>query len=200
MTTRYEYYQELKALAREIREKYQLGDCRILPSTLRKILLEEGVDHIDLRPFKNVRGLYISDQNGASVAVNKSLPRDPKAFTLGHELKHHLLDSAAGPLHCDDMNTSEKIEIGAEVFAAELLFPEEMFENFMREMQITRGLCTPEDLVRIKLQTDTTLSYAGLCKRACYLQYAAPEIFDNVRWRDLERTILFRHSYSRHRT
>jgi Zn-dependent peptidase ImmA (M78 family) len=55
-----------------------------------------------------------------SVAVQRTLPDEPKLFVLAHELKHHYVDQekiANGVVHCGDYNRNEIIEIGAEVFA-----------------------------------------------------------------------------------
>jgi hypothetical protein len=44
-------------------------------------------------------------------------------------------------------------------------------------------------LIRLKRETRTTLSYAGLAKRAVFLGFAAPGSFDGVRWKKLEEQI-----------
>jgi len=47
---------------------------------------------------------------------------------LVHELKHHYVDQKAiedGKIKCGDYNAHEVIEKGAEVFAAEFIYPEQ---------------------------------------------------------------------------
>ena len=69
-----------------------------------------------------------------------------------------------------DVKTGEQIlEIGAEVFAAEMLFPEQDFADRLTNMGVSSGGCTPDILVRLKRETNTTLSYAGPAKRAEFM-------------------------------
>lgn len=67
------------------------------------------------------------------------------------------------------------MEIGAEVFSAELLFPDADFAGHMERLGIKRGGCLPETLVRLKHETGTTLSYAGLAIKAERLWFAPPK-------------------------
>jgi hypothetical protein len=92
----------------------------------------------------------------------KGLPQDPMVFTMGHELKHHLTDSGSALSFCDACNQSDPIEIGAEIFAAELIYRDDDFRSDLDQMKIALGQCSPEVLVRLKHDTKTTLSYAGL--------------------------------------
>jgi hypothetical protein len=119
----------------------------------------------------------------------KGLPEDPMVFTMGHELKHHLADSEFSLSYCDPSNQSEPIEIGAEVFAAELIYPEEEFASDLQAMGISMGRCTPEAIVRLKHSTRTTLSYAGLVKRAEFLGFATSGVLQGVKWKKLEESI-----------
>ena len=119
----------------------------------------------------------------------KDLPDDPMVFTMGHELKHHLVDSALAVSYCDPSNRTAYIEIGAEVFAAELIFPEEMFVSNMAAMGVGAGQCKPETIVQLKRESRTTLSYAGLVKRAEFLGFAEDGALDGVKWTKLEEEI-----------
>jgi hypothetical protein len=57
----------------------------------------------------------------------------------------------------------------------------------MQQMGITCGLCTPETLVRLKHETRTTLSYAGLSIKAERLRFAASDSVTTFNgWRKLE--------------
>jgi Zn-dependent peptidase ImmA (M78 family) len=51
---------------------------------------------------------------------------------MAHELKHHLADrmNVTSLSLCSSQNETAAVEIGAEVFAAELLLPEQMFLEF----------------------------------------------------------------------
>jgi hypothetical protein len=199
---RTEYYEELKILAQDIRVKFQLSTPRICISDLRRIYTHYGIQ-IDLWPrkastnsvkLKSLRGAFFCDEYGASVLINRKLPEEPRIFTMGHELKHYLKDQSYlqdnnGVLWCGDNNQDEIIEIGAEVFAAELIFPDYDFKNFLTQRGINLGECQPETLVRLKRETQTTLSYAGLAKKAIFLRFALPESLAKVKWKKLEEDI-----------
>jgi Zn-dependent peptidase ImmA (M78 family) len=108
---------------------------------------------------------------------------------MAHELKHHLVDSEAGPLLCGTNDQKARIEIGAEVFAAELIYPE---KDFVYDLfRLIRGMpqnVTPRLLVELKRTTQTTLSYAALAKRAVLLCLAEERTLNGARWSALERT------------
>jgi len=95
-------------------------------------------------------------------------------------LKHHLFDSAMALSFCATGKPTEHIEIGAEVFAGELIFPEASFVVAMQELGVQPGACTPEDIVRIKDVTKTTLSHQGLCKRALRFGFAVAGALEGV--------------------
>jgi len=111
-------------------------------------------------------------------------------FTMAHELKHHLVDSKVGTVLCRSDEETRRIEIGAEVFAAELIYPE---KDFVYDLfRILRGIpqaVSPEVLVELKQKTDTTLSYAALAKRSVLLKLATDATFRDVRWGDLKRRV-----------
>lgn len=184
------YYSQLKELARSTRARFGLTTPRLLRSDLRRIYRAEGI-RIDLWPYKlkKLRGAYIKDDLGPSVMLAKGLPEDPMVFTMGHELKHHLVDSGSSLSYCDASNESDPVEIGAEIFAAELIFPEEEFRTLLEGMGIGVDGCTPEVLVRLKHETRTTLSYAGLAKRAEFMGFAAEGSLRKVQWKKLEEAI-----------
>jgi Zn-dependent peptidase ImmA (M78 family) len=180
----------MKALARATRSKHGLTTPRVQKSHLRRIYRDEGI-RIDLWPhrLKELRGAYIYDELGPTVMLAKGLPEDPMVFTMSHELKHHMVDRDVPLAFCSDRNAKQQIEIGAEVFAAELIYPEGEFAETLRSMGVEKGHCTPENIVRLKRETRTTLSYAGLAKRAVFLGYAAPDSLGKIQWKKLEEQI-----------
>jgi Zn-dependent peptidase ImmA (M78 family) len=197
---RAEYYEQLKALARDVRDRFGFLSARVLRSDLRRIYKAEGI-RIDLWPhkLKKLRGAYFSDVFGTTVMLAKGLPEDPMVFTMAHELKHHLTDRGMALSYCDASNQSNPIEIGAEVFAAELIYPEGLFRSDIEASGAVKGRCTAEMIVRLKRQTRTTLSYAGLVKRAEFLGFVAHGAFSGVRWKKLEEEIFGIPSYKRYR-
>lgn len=193
-----EYYEELKLLARRVRAQHGLTSPRVLRSDVRRIYKHYGI-RIDLWPFKlkSLRGVIINDSLGVSVMVKKSLPEDPRIFTMCHELKHFLTDSKLSYTYCHAANITAPIEIGAEIFAAEMIFPEQDFIECMNEMGVGRGGCTPETIVRLKHDTRTTLSYEGLAKRANFFHFANPGALDHVQWKKLEEKMYGEPPYKR---
>jgi Zn-dependent peptidase ImmA (M78 family) len=185
--SRSEYYAWLKELARTTRARFGLTSPRVLRSDLRRIYSVEGI-RIDLWPYKlrKLRGAYLNDELGPTVMLAKGLPQDPMVFTMGHELKHHLTDSGLSLSYCDASNQSDPIEIGAELFAAELIYPDDDFRSDLEEMKTAPGQCTPEVLVKLKHETRTTLSYAGLAKRAEFMGFAVEGSLDKVKWKKIE--------------
>lgn len=189
--TRYEYYESLKLGANNLRKEYDINLPRILPSEIKKIMKSEGIKEINYwKDFSDLRGAYIIDDGIPHVVVNKNLRRDQKTFTLAHELKHHLFDRNLGSLYCTNRNINEQIEIGAEVFAAELLFPDQLYLYHLNEMGVTRNNFQPAHLVLLKNATDTTLSYPGLAKKAEFLQIAEKGSLSKINWDKLQIEIL----------
>jgi Zn-dependent peptidase ImmA (M78 family) len=185
--TRFEYYEALKALARQVRAENGLTTPRVLRSDLRRIYKKERIK-IDLKPgFKNLRGAYFNDECGTSVVIAKGLPPDPTVFTMAHELKHHLKDRDTPDFQCGFAEgTTDHIEVGAEIFAAELIFPESDFRELLAKMGVQQNGCTAEHLVHLKHETRTTLSYQGMAKRAEFMKLAPSGCFAKVKFTKLE--------------
>jgi hypothetical protein len=184
----HEYYEDLKLLARQVRAEHGLTSPRVLPSDLKRIYAFYGIE-VDEWPyrFRNLRGAFINDHLGATVMLAKGLPQDPMVFTMAHELKHYFRDRDLGISYCDQSNLNKNLEIGAEIFAAELLFPDRDFISHMSAMGIRRDLCLPRTLIQLNRKTGTTLSYAGLAIKAERLGYAPSHSLTTIKtWRRLE--------------
>ena len=182
------YYEDLKKLARQVRAENGLSSPRVLPSDLRRIYAKHGIE-VDEWPyrFRNLRGAFINDELGTTVMLAKGLPRDPMVFTMAHELKHFFRDRDLEISYCDQSNLNKTIEIGAEIFAAELLFPDRDFIDLMRQMGIRTNQCLPKNLIQLKRRTGTTLSYAGLAIKAERLGYAPSHSLTTIKtWRKFE--------------
>lgn len=180
----------MKVLAREVRSDFGLNSPRVMKSDLRKIYKHFGI-RVDLWPYRlrEMRGAYFNDEYGPSVVIAKNLPDDPRIFTMAHELKHHLVDRELTLSYCGPDNETEPIEIGAEIFAAELIYPEQDFAEHLLELGVQYGACSAETLVRLKRETRTTLSYTGLAKRAVFMGFAQKGSLDGVQWKKLEESI-----------
>lgn len=181
------YYEGLKILARQERERFGVDTASFGLREARKIYGEVGV-RIDYWPLPyKIMALYMCADNDFSVAIQKKLPDEPKLFALIHELKHHLADRVSlgnSVIHCGDYNANQEIEIGAEVFAAEFIYPEAEFAVDIR----ARGVATwkPEDVVRFKQDCKAKVSYMFICKRLEWLQVIPDGAFAGIKFQKLE--------------
>src|SRR5258708_39670782 len=111
MTSRPDY-DALKLLARQKRAEYDVTTATLNLIVVRKIYSAEGI-RIDPWKFpRTIRAAYMCDDSDPSVAINKTLPREPKLFSLVHELKHHYLDQQlieGGEIRCGDYNANQAI-------------------------------------------------------------------------------------------
>lgn len=185
------YYENLKELARNVRMEFKFAGPRILKSDLRRVLKAQGIQ-IDYwtSKLKKVRGAYFfDDECGPSVLIKKGMPDEPTIFTMAHELKHHLTDKDKPLSYCSETNYDDPVEIGAEIFAAELIYPEQDFADDLQKYDFKTGECPPEILVRLKNDTKTTLSHTSLAKRCEFMQFAQKDAFKNVKWIKLQESI-----------
>jgi Zn-dependent peptidase ImmA (M78 family) len=185
--SRHAHYQELKALAREKRGHYDVATDAFGLREVRKIYKAEGI-RIDQWPLPyKIKALYMCAGGECSVAVQSKLPYEPKLFALIHELKHHYRDRDAlgdGVIHCGDYNMDQVIEIGAEVFAAEFIYPEDEFAADIALLGLAAW--TAEDVVRLKRDCKAKASYRFLCKRLEQLGLIERGAFDGVQFQKLE--------------
>ena len=184
------YYEDLKALAREKRVLHRVNTKSFGLADVRKIYRAEGlrIDYWPL-PYK-IKALYMCADGDCSVAIQRSLPDEPKLFALVHELKHHYRDREAlgeGVIHCGDYNVDQHIEIGAEVFAAEFIYPEAEFVTDIAPLRLI--VWHPEDVVRLKRSCRVRVSFRYLCKRLERLGLLVRGQFDHVQFKKLEESM-----------
>jgi len=181
------YYEDLKRLALEKRAEHRVQTGCFGLSEVRVIYKEEGI-RIDHWPLpRKVKALYMCDDGDCSVALQRALPYEPKLFALIHELKHHYRDKAAlgtGVIHCGDYDANELIEKGAEVFAAEFIYPEAEFAADLQKSGIT--VREASDVVEVKRNCKAKVSYRYICKRLERLGLVNPGQFDGVQFQKLE--------------
>jgi Zn-dependent peptidase ImmA (M78 family) len=189
---RTDYYEAMKRLAAEKREKYGVATPKLGLQKIREIYKTEGIV-IDLWDTSaRIRAVYMCDDGKPSVLVNRKLPKIPKLFAMTHELKHHYCDQSAlkkCEIRCGDYNANEVIEKAAEVFAAEFIFPEGEFLACVESLGLQRGKVTAEDVVEIKRICSAQVSYKFLQKRLEWFQFIEPAKFAKVQFQNLEDTI-----------
>lgn len=194
------YYEDLLALANEKRVQHSVETARFGLREARAIYAKEGI-RIDYWPLPyKIKALYMCADGERSVAIQRSLPDEPKLFALIHEFKHDLRDRDAlgsGVIHCGDYNQNELIEKGAEVFAAEFIYPQAEFIEDIRARQITAW--DPPTVVHFKRSCGAKVSYRYLCKRLEWLQLIAHGAFDGVKFQKLEEQLFGVPYYRRRR-
>lgn len=187
MINRDEYFEGLKALAREKRLYHAVRTNSFGLREVRQIYKVEGI-RIDAWPLPpKIKAMYMCADGDFSVAVQRSLPDEPKLFALVHELKHHYVDQqliADGVVHCGDYNRNELIEKGAEVFAAEFIFPEQEFAELVKSSGI--ALWSAENVVRLKRRTPAKISFMFVRKRLERLGLITRGSFATVQFKKLE--------------
>lgn len=194
--TRSENYEGLKVLARKVRSDYGLTTPKVTLTDLRRIYKDHGIKIILWKgPLRGIRGHYSNDDLGPTVMVSAKLPKEQRIFTMAHELKHHLVDHVDG----DDAvgAASDHVEIGAEIFAVELIYPEDLFKADLGAMGVTTETFSPESIVRLKRQSETTLSFTALAKLAVWLGFTTKEAIANVKWKILEESLFGEPAYKR---
>lgn len=107
-------------------------------------------------PLKNVRGFYQYFQRNNLIYIDESLPEYEQLHVCAHELGHMLLHKKANALFMDTytgFNTT-KYEKEADLFAMELLMPDEVFLEYQEFTtdQIARALGYNEELIRLRLK------------------------------------------------
>lgn len=201
------YYEELKTLARTIREKHNVVTSDLGLRKLKSVCAAEGITKVDLwKPrFKKVRAAYIAVGDESFILLNANIkPVEPRLFSLAHELKHHLRDRDQArdiPLGCGktfDPASATEIEIGAEIFAAEFIFPELECREWI-ETTIGYGTCTAADVVRLKRSCPAKVSYTFIVKRLERFGRVPNGAFENVKFQNLEDN-LYGVPYYRRRT
>lgn len=166
---RWAYYERMRALALAKRAEHKVETASLNLTCMRRIYRAEviRIDRWETRGRK-IRAAYFCDSDDFSVLLNRNLPREPALFSLAHELKHHYADQGiieGGQIRCGDYNANQVIEIAAEIFAAEFIYPEAEMQDLVSTLGITRQTCSPERVVEFKRTCPATVSYSFIVKR-----------------------------------
>ena len=185
--SRNDYFESMKRLAREKRQLYRVETATLGLKAIREIYKKESIRIDQWKLPHRMKAIYMCDCDDCSVAIQRDLPDEPKIFAMIHELKHHYCDRQAiggGFVQCGDYEANELIEKGAEVFAAEFIYPEANFASDLSRLNITAWQA--EDFVHLKRQCCAKVSYQFLCKRLERLRLIAPNQFVRIQFKKLE--------------
>ncbi len=180
------YYKDLIELAHIKRAEYKVTTRNVGLELVRKIYKREGIT-IRACPTKlrNLRAAYCNDEDGCDVLLNMKLPKEPRLFAMVHELKHHYTDrNERGYICLEITEDSPKIEIGAEIFAGEFIFPEQEFAEYVLQSGITSTV-RREDIVRLMYRSPAPISYQFIQKRLEWLGLIHKGQFKDVQFQKL---------------
>ena len=188
-------YEALKALAREARSKYGVTTDTLGLRKMRTVYEEEGI-HVDLwkHKLRRVQAAYLVVGGRSYVMLNAAQPAEPRLFSMAHELKHHYVDRDAAssmPIGCVGelgYSTAPTTEIGANIFAAEFIFPEAEF-NCWALRALGKRACTKKEVVLLKRRCPARVSYAFLVRRLERLGFATKGAFAGVQFLNLEKQL-----------
>ena len=108
-------------------------------------------------PLVDVRGFYQYFQRNHIIYIDENLPDNEKTFVCAHELGHMLMHKNENTVYMDTHTcfNTDKPEIEANTFAAELLIPDEtILENhYMTTEQLSRLLGYEQALIELRLKS-----------------------------------------------
>lgn len=198
MNSRSSYYKEMEALAIAKRSEFNVETSKLNLTVMRRIYKQEGIKIDNWKFGQKIKAVYFCDNDDYSVAVNKTLPRAPKLFSLVHELKHHFVDQEKiknGQIKCGDWNVNQVIEIAAEIFAAEFIFPQSEMLELIGQLEFDSGDFSPERVVEFKRKCPAIVSYTFLVKRFERFGFCELGEFKSVKFQNLEEEIYGRPFY-----
>src|SRR5947209_2097892 len=93
VVTRSDYYAHCRILAQTKRQEHSIITEKLNLNVIQRIYRSEGIT-LDRKKLKGnrIKAAYYCDDGDCSVLINSGLPREPRLFSLAHELKHHYLD------------------------------------------------------------------------------------------------------------
>ncbi len=107
-------------------------------------------------PLIDVRGFYQYFQRNNIIYINENLSEHGKTLVCAHELGHMFLHKKANAVYMDTHTcfNTDKYENEANIFAAELLIPDEAIEeNYdLTTKQLSRVLGYEQALIELKLK------------------------------------------------
>lgn len=193
--TRSQEFQSLKSLAREKRAEHGVTTASVSLSVMRDVYRAEGIQ-LDLchHKLRKVRAAYLIIEGDPYVLVNATLPKEPRLFAECHELKHHCVDRVEAEqtgLACQDLawDRAPEREVGAEIFAAEFIYPETEFIDDIQSLGLSKETCSVETIIAAKRAAVPPISYQFMLKRLEWFGIAARGRFKDVQWKKREEEI-----------
>lgn len=108
-------------------------------------------------PLVDVRGFYQYFQRNHIIYIDENLTEHEKRFVCAHELGHLFMHKQANAIFMDTRTcfNTDKPEIEANTFAAELLIPDEIIleNHYLTTEQLSRLLGYEKELIELRLKS-----------------------------------------------
>ena len=140
---------DIHSFTESIVKKYHTRDPFEIISARNAILI--------YAPLVDVRGFYQYFQRNHIIYIDENLPEKEKLFVAAHELGHMLMHKGTNAVYMDThtcFNTN-KFEIEANTFAANLLIPDDIIieNNNMTTEQLSRLLGYEQALIELRVKS-----------------------------------------------
>lgn len=162
--------QELNKLCSDVKEFFKLNRI-ITYSELKEALIEKNIHVFEWNMPLKISGISFRDEVSV-IIINYSHTKERKIFTLAHELAHILfhLNETNINLTISDVGSVNKIEEKiANLFAAELLLPNDEIENLVTSYK---------DDIKNPFTLDTIAKYFNVSREAVFYRLAEKNIFN----------------------
>ena len=90
---------------------------------------------------------------------------------------------------CGAYNENEMVEIGAEVFSAEFIYPEVEMRDLANRLRITNRTCTSKQVVEFKRSCPAIISYKFIVKRFEWFGFCEEGHFRHEQFQKLEESL-----------
>ena len=151
---------------------------------VRDISMSLGA-YVRERTLKGCEARLVRKGKKGIISVNETIPEEGrKRFAIAHEIGHFILHTGTQIIFCDedDMHAwkdSQKREVEANLFAASLLMPYDIFIQYIKTGQPTFDMISEVSKEFRTTLTATSLQYIDLSKEPCALVVSKDSI---IKW------------------
>lgn len=116
-----------------------------------EIAVEKNINII-FEPLGDIYGFYHTYKRSRDIHINSAISEPDQLYTCAHELGHCILHPKVNTpfLMKNTLFSVDRIEREANVFAVELLIPDEMIINGMSIYEAAKRCCVPMELAVLK--------------------------------------------------
>ncbi|QED49339.1 ImmA/IrrE family metallo-endopeptidase [Cytobacillus dafuensis] len=139
----------IKKAVNEIKKKYKTSD----PFEIASL---KNIHIIPWNLHEEILGFYKYDKRNKYIFINNNLDNEMKKYICAHELGHAILHPRVNTpfLRKNTLFSLDKIEVEADIFAVEILIPDELlYENISNTTTIydaSAAYGVPSELIHLK--------------------------------------------------